>query len=473
MTGGRAGFVFDQSGSSFKFVAVLADKKQVVIGHYSTSAGFVIDAYQSATIGSSVALDVTLNGDLVCVQLNRCQVLQYAYGTVVTRGQFGLLSWTGTNVFNCLEVRTNDPTFCRLPFHMDAAAAPTGPASGETSLTMDEVNSVLGAAIDRVAALLSLDSAAIAKMWATQFVIGTIDDNGLGRELDGVITLSSDAAGWGWYIDPSAYDDSEFPVLGSDGMSALAGSAASQGMDLLTVEMHELMHLFGYGDTDNGGLMSWYLEAGTRLAPAIGGSAIGVPADGGVAGLAAQAGAAEFAIPTLTPALGQEPQQDGPSVGSLMASLPLDVGAPIVPVVFGNGAPVVMTPPAFVPSVAPSALFPTLAAAMPMPIGGDVLKGWFASSESGSSTPAPAGTDSAVPQHQGSSRSATASQPAPTIAWNSNNGGSHRFDSGSDDDSQDWLDDFVNHLGQDAAQWNPNAALRVRPNSAPGVVPLG
>jgi hypothetical protein len=37
---------------------------------------------------------------------------------------------------------------------------------------------------------------------------------------------------------------------------------------------------------------------------------------------------------------------------------------------------------------------------------------------------------------------------------------------GSSDESQDWLDDFLNHLGQNQTQRNPNAGISVRPNAA-------
>ena len=37
---------------------------------------------------------------------------------------------------------------------------------------------------------------------------------------------------------------------------------------------------------------------------------------------------------------------------------------------------------------------------------------------------------------------------------------------GSSGASQDWLDDFINHLGQNEAVWNPNAGIRVRPTMA-------
>jgi len=40
------------------------------------------------------------------------------------------------------------------------------------------------------------------------------------------------------------------------------------------------------------------------------------------------------------------------------------------------------------------------------------------------------------------------------------------LDGGVAGNSKDWLDDFLNHLGQDETLWNPNAGIRVRPSSA-------
>jgi hypothetical protein len=57
---------------------------------------------------------------------------------------------------------------------------------------------------------------------------------------------------------------------------------------------------------------------------------------------------------------------------------------------------------------------------------------------------------------------------AAVIAWNSDNisalAGS--LDTGGSGASQDWLGDFINHLGQNEAVWNPNAGIRVRPTIA-------
>jgi hypothetical protein len=310
---GRAGFVFDMSSNgSFKFAALLYDTQQVVIGHYTTAGGFVFDAVQHYAVKNNLTFEMIANGDLVDVNINGCQVLSYAYGTVVTRGRFGLLSWTGTNIFSSLTISTNDPGLSRSDskMHMFAAGTPTGPAVGETALTMSEVDSELGAAIDRLAAMLSLDAATIAELWAAKIQIGDLPDNGLGLTIGDTITISPDAAGWGWFIDPNPHSDSTFAVMTANGLAATPGSAASGEMDLLTVEMHELAHLVGYQDTSSG-LMSEYLTPGTRLAPPVDGSgvtsSVGVEttilAGNPVAGLAARA----EATPTATGLLAGAP----------------------------------------------------------------------------------------------------------------------------------------------------------------------
>src|SRR5262249_7295132 len=59
------------------------------------------------------------------------------------------------------------------------------------------------------------------------------------------------------------------------------------------------------------------------------------------------------------------------------------------------------------------------------------------------------------------------SRPAPSggvqIAWNSSEAGVIGGKQSSTA-SADWLDDFLNHLGKNETQRNPNAAIRVQPN---------
>jgi hypothetical protein len=81
----------------------------------------------------------------------------------------------------------------------------------------------------------------------------------LGMAFPDAIWIDSDAAGYGWYIDPTTADASAFP--------AAPGSPAYGKVDLLTVVAHELGHELGFDDSADGGLMGVFLPTGTRRLP--------------------------------------------------------------------------------------------------------------------------------------------------------------------------------------------------------------
>jgi hypothetical protein len=74
----------------------------------------------------------------------------------------------------------------------------------------------------------------------------------LGRLAGGHIAIDRDAAGWGWFIDPTPDQDEEFePAFpGSRELRAKAGGPADGKMDLLTVLRHEAGHARGEADVD-------------------------------------------------------------------------------------------------------------------------------------------------------------------------------------------------------------------------------
>jgi hypothetical protein len=87
--------------------------------------------------------------------------------------------------------------------------------------------------------------------------IADLPGSNVGFTAGNVIWLDPDAAGHGWFIDPTPADDREFGPVSADGPAA--GRA-----DLLTVLAHEIGHLFGLPTTHGSDLMGDDLPLGVR-----------------------------------------------------------------------------------------------------------------------------------------------------------------------------------------------------------------
>jgi hypothetical protein len=142
------------------------------------------------------------------------------------------------------------------------------PASNGT-ITDADLGAIVEAAIARWAAAGATPEQ-IEAMRAVKVSVTDMVGSWIGSSEAGAIRIDSDGAGYGWFVDSTPGEDSEF--AGSDGyLKALAGSAADGRMDLLTVVMHELGHQIGLDDDYQTGeadeLMYGYVNPGERRLP--------------------------------------------------------------------------------------------------------------------------------------------------------------------------------------------------------------
>ncbi|MBR0850054.1 cadherin domain-containing protein, partial [Bradyrhizobium diazoefficiens] len=196
-------------------------------------------------------------------------------------------------------------------------AAPGGvqaisPTAGETHLTQQQLDSVVAAAIAQWTHA-GASAAQLAALSAITFSVGDLAGNTIGEEGAGHITIDSDAAGHGWFVDPTPNDNSEFThaanAAGTD-LFTDPSSAAAGHLDLLTAVTHEMGHQLGLPDltatSDAHDLMYIALVDGERRLP----TSADVPKAGTPSSLTPAIAAAPS---SLTPAIAAAPAPTAPA----------------------------------------------------------------------------------------------------------------------------------------------------------------
>jgi hypothetical protein len=275
-TNSVAGVVFDYyAPERFKFAAIDATENKAMIGHFTEQSGWVIDATFDIAIEQGVDYDLVLSlkGTMANLSVKQTGAPNWqamvgaVYNAVTVDGDFGLLSKDGSSSFDDVRVKTNDVAFRDDGDNLMAAAAPTAPVSMDALLSEDDLALIVGEAIDRWTEALGIDNALVDSLYDISFQIVNFEDRTLGQALEDTILIDIDAAGYGWFVDETPFDNTEFgDDLGNGELAALSGADAEGRMDLLTVVMHELGHVLGFDDVDEGAadLMSETLDAGTR-----------------------------------------------------------------------------------------------------------------------------------------------------------------------------------------------------------------
>ena len=107
------------------------------------------------------------------------------------------------------------------------------------------------------------DASRLLGLWVPVAMLAISASLALAFPGSGRVLVDDEAAGHGWFVDPTPGRDEEF--LGG---VARPGTGAEGRVDLLTVLMHEMGHLAGRGHT-SGGLMGEILGPGTRALDAL------------------------------------------------------------------------------------------------------------------------------------------------------------------------------------------------------------
>src|SRR6266568_1220037 len=145
-------------------------------------------------------------------------------------------------------------------------------SNGNSMLTaVDYQSNVAGEniVVTPAAAAITLDSllgGLVANTPGISLNLVDLPGGAVGQTTANTITLDTDAAGFGWFIDPTPYENEEFiRTSNPNEWIAKPGSAAEGKMDMLTVLLHEYGHVLGLDhETDHHDLMSESLQPGVR-----------------------------------------------------------------------------------------------------------------------------------------------------------------------------------------------------------------
>ncbi len=232
----QASFPDQQEAAS---VAIQADGKIVVAGYYKGSRSFALRVNSNGSVDTTFGANGIVIVPGVPITSNRVDVAIQSDGKLVLAG--------GNGDFALARLLGDEP-----PAALQAASVPER-AVGQM-LSRHQVEPLFTEAIARWQAA-GVD---VSSLHGIDVRIANLGGTTLGLASGHTIWLDDNAAGWGWFVDPTPADDREFTTPGNQG---------EQGrMDLLTVLLHETGHRLGFEHSADG-VMAEALAPGSRRVP--------------------------------------------------------------------------------------------------------------------------------------------------------------------------------------------------------------
>jgi hypothetical protein len=139
-------------------------------------------------------------------------------------------------------------------------ATATAPA-----LTQAELAPIVNQAIAQWSSA-GLSAAEVQQLRQAQFVVTDLSGAQLGEAAGNVVYLDANAAGNGWFVDPTPAQNAEFSAVAGSRQLQAVDPRALDRIDLLTVVEHELGHVLGLNDLNAlaDDVMDGVLGAGVR-----------------------------------------------------------------------------------------------------------------------------------------------------------------------------------------------------------------
>jgi uncharacterized delta-60 repeat protein len=235
-------------------VAIQPDGKILVAGDefdFATEVGgnFFVARYSSAgeldgTFGSG-GVGLSTENNLPRAGLPNVEIALQGNGKMIVCGWTDTIAETGGHV--------SDFAVARFLGDDALTATVSAPDAVQQTLTTAEVEPLLSEAVVRWQAA-GADTSDLGNL---QIQITNLGGTTLGLASGHTIWLDDNAAGWGWFVDSTPWDDSEFTTPGNQG--------EQNRMDLLTVLAHEIGHLLGHDHEEDGVMLDTLATAIRRL----------------------------------------------------------------------------------------------------------------------------------------------------------------------------------------------------------------